>query len=208
VGFLSRLFARYQFGCAFLYSTNLSRHAPVETQTAPARKKINPKQKCPENLVPPCNPLLATSIPSTSRIVVLPVVVSNLTSRRSAPVLSTLLESRIQIRADDAFVQFGAAHILHSIQRVGMGVVLDEAKAAGGLIEAVKAHDQTFDLAAFGEQLVDLLFGCVEGAVCGGWVRWRRLQDGDGEGLAYRLPTYSVAASFRGSSRGASGLVR
>ena len=45
-----------------------------------------------------------------------------------------------------------------------MGVVFDEAEAAWGLVEAVEAHDEAFDFAAFGEELVDLLFCCVEGA--------------------------------------------
>lgn len=46
-----------------------------------------------------------------------------------------------------------------------MGVVLDEAEAAGGLGEAVEAHDEALDLADLGEELVDLLFGGVEGEV-------------------------------------------
>lgn len=45
-----------------------------------------------------------------------------------------------------------------------MGVVLDEAEAAGGLVEAVEAHDDALDFAALGEELVDLLFCGVEGA--------------------------------------------
>lgn len=39
-----------------------------------------------------------------------------------------------------------------------MGVVFDEAEAAGGLVESVEAHDEALDLAALGEELVDLLF--------------------------------------------------
>ena len=46
-----------------------------------------------------------------------------------------------------------------------MGVVLDEAEAAGGFGEAVETHDEAFELAAFGEEGVDLLFGGVEGEV-------------------------------------------
>ena len=46
-----------------------------------------------------------------------------------------------------------------------MRVVLDNAEAAGRLVEAVEAHDQALDPAAFAEELVDLLFGCVEGEV-------------------------------------------
>lgn len=48
-----------------------------------------------------------------------------------------------------------------------MGVVLNEAEAAGGLVEAVEAHDDALDFAALGEELVDLLFCGVEGAAKG-----------------------------------------
>jgi hypothetical protein len=44
-------------------------------------------------------------------------------------------------------------------------VVLDKAEAAGRLVEAVEAHDQALDAAALAEELVDLLFGGVEGEV-------------------------------------------
>jgi hypothetical protein len=89
-----------------------------------------------------------------------------------------------------------------------VSVVLDEAKAAGRLIKAVEAHDEAFDLAAFGEQLVDLLFGCVEGAVVVA-VGSGGEEEGRKQGRAtHRFPTYSVAASFSGSSRGTSVLVR
>lgn len=43
-----------------------------------------------------------------------------------------------------------------------MGVVFDEAEAAGGLVESVEAHDEALDLATFGEELVDLLFCSVK----------------------------------------------
>ena len=46
-----------------------------------------------------------------------------------------------------------------------MRVVLDKAEAAGRLVEAVEAHDQALDAAALAEELVDLLFGRVEGEV-------------------------------------------
>jgi hypothetical protein len=45
-----------------------------------------------------------------------------------------------------------------------VSVVLDEAEAAGSFGEAVETHDEAFDLAAFAEEFMDLLFGGVEGA--------------------------------------------
>ena len=46
-----------------------------------------------------------------------------------------------------------------------MRVVLYETEAAGRLLEAVQTHDYALYLAAFAEELVDLLFGRVEGQV-------------------------------------------
>ena len=46
-----------------------------------------------------------------------------------------------------------------------MSVVLDEAEAAGSLLEAIEAHNQSSDLAALGEELVDLFLGGVEGQI-------------------------------------------
>lgn len=46
-----------------------------------------------------------------------------------------------------------------------MGVVLDEAEAAGGLVESIEAHDEPLDFAALGKELVDLLFCGVKGAI-------------------------------------------
>jgi hypothetical protein len=43
--------------------------------------------------------------------------------------------------------------------------ILDKAKSAGSLLVAIQTHDDTLNLAAFGEQLVDLLLGCVEGKI-------------------------------------------
>ena len=43
-----------------------------------------------------------------------------------------------------------------------MSVVFDEAEATRSLLEAIEAHDETFDFADFGKELVDLLFSGVE----------------------------------------------
>jgi len=43
-----------------------------------------------------------------------------------------------------------------------MGVVFDKAEAAGCLLEAVEAHNKALDLADFGKEFMDLLFGGVE----------------------------------------------
>lgn len=46
-----------------------------------------------------------------------------------------------------------------------MGIVFDKAEAAWSLLETVKAHDEALDFTAFGEQLMDLFLGGVEGEI-------------------------------------------
>lgn len=121
--------------------------------------------KSSKNLILPCNSLLSAAVASTARIIVLTVVISNLASGRTTTVLPSFLESRIKVGTDDTFVELGAANVFHRVQRIRVRVVLDKTEAAGSLVEAVQSHHQTLDLAAFAEELVYLLFGCVEGAV-------------------------------------------
>ena len=98
-------------------------------------------------------------------VVVLTVLVAHLAARFSAAVLPPLLEARVQVGTNDALVELGTADVLHAVEGVLVRVVLDEAEAAGRLGEAVEAHDEALDLAALGEELVDLLLSGVEGAV-------------------------------------------
>lgn len=95
---------------------------------------------------------------------VVAVLVADLAARLAAAVLAALLEARVQVGADDALVQLGATDVLEAVQRVLVRVVLDEAEAARRLVKAVQAHDQPLDLSALGEEVVDLLFCCVERA--------------------------------------------
>lgn len=79
-----------------------------------------------------------------------------------------------------------------------MGVVLDEAEAAGRLGEAVEAHDQALDLAHLREELVDLLLRGVERQVA--HVEGRGVGEGvDGRlgwGVAIGVVVTVVAAAF------------
>lgn len=43
--------------------------------------------------------------------------------------------------------------------------LLDKTESAGRLLVPVQSHDYAFDVTAFGEELVDLLFGREEGQV-------------------------------------------
>jgi hypothetical protein len=103
-----------------------------------------------------------TPIPTSARIILIAILIANLSSALAAPILSSLGEALVEIGADDALVQLRAADVLHAVQRVLVRVVFYEAEAAGRLLEAVEAHYEALDFAAFGEEFVDLFFGCVE----------------------------------------------
>lgn len=96
---------------------------------------------------------------------VVAVLVADLAAGLAAAVLAALLEARVQVGADDTLVQLGAADVLETVQGVLVRVVLDEAEAARRLVEPIQAHDQPLDFPALGEEVVDLLFRCVERAV-------------------------------------------
>jgi hypothetical protein len=79
------------------------------------------------------------------------------------PVLPAFYESFIKVCSDDSLVQLRTANVLHAIQGILMVVVLDKTEAARSLLEAIEAHNQSFDLSTLGEELVDLFFRCIEG---------------------------------------------
>lgn len=102
---------------------------------------------------------------ATTSIEFFSIFVPNLTTRLAAAILSAFDKAGVEIGSDDSFVQLCAANILHTIESVLVGVVLDKAETTGSLLESVEAHDQAFDLAALGEELVNLFLGGVEGSV-------------------------------------------
>lgn len=89
------------------------------------------------------------SITAATRIILVAVLVADLASGLSTAILPALGKALVEIGADDAFVELCAANVLHAVEGVLVGVVLDEAEAAGSLLEAVEAHDEALNLAAF-----------------------------------------------------------
>jgi hypothetical protein len=104
-------------------------------------------------------------VATPARVILGPVLIAHLPAALAPSILPSLRKALVQVRANDALVQLRAANVLHAVQRILVCVVLDEAEAARCLLEAVQAHDQALDLAALGEELVDLLLGGVEGEV-------------------------------------------
>ena len=95
-------------------------------------------------------------------LTVVSVLITNLTTRPATTELSTLLEAGVPIGTNLSIVQFGAVHVAHRIAGTLAGRVLDKAKAARRLPDSIQTDHHAIDLAALGEQLVDLLFGRVE----------------------------------------------
>ena len=75
----------------------------------------------------------------------------------------------IQICPNDTPVKLCTANVLHAFERILVLVVPDKAEAAICFLEAIQAHDEALDLAAFQEEHVDLLFSGVEGQVAHIW---------------------------------------
>lgn len=105
------------------------------------------------------------SVSTSSGIVLGAILVSHLSATLAPSILSALSEAFVKICPDDALIEFGTANVLHAVERVLVGVVLNKTESAGSLLETVKPHDEPLDLATFAEQFVDLFFCCIEGEV-------------------------------------------
>jgi hypothetical protein len=67
-------------------------------------------------------------------------LVDDLSSRRSATILSTRLEACVEVTANDALVANGARNVLETLRRMFVRVVLDKAKTTWRLGDAVQTH--------------------------------------------------------------------
>jgi len=103
--------------------------------------------------------------PSPPRIKLFPVFIPHLPPALPSTILPALTKALIQITPYDPLIQLRAPDILQAIQRILMSIILYEAEPARCFGEAVQAHDEAFELAGFGEEGVDLLFGGVKGEV-------------------------------------------
>lgn len=89
-----------------------------------------------------------SSVAASARVELLAVLVSDLATAFSTAVLSALVEALVEIGTNNTLIQLGAANVLQAVESILVGVVLDEAETAGGLLETVETHNQTLDLAA------------------------------------------------------------
>ena len=100
--------------------------------------------------------------PASALVIVGAVLIPDLTATLASAVLSSLNEAGVPIGSNDAVVQSGAVHVLHSVLSVVSVHVLDEAEAARRLRVAVQTNDHSLYSTAFAEQLVDLFLAGVE----------------------------------------------
>ncbi len=103
--------------------------------------------------------------PSSPRIELLPILIPHLPAALPSPILPAFTKALVQVTPYDPFIQLRAPDILQTIQRILVSIVLDETETARCLGEAIQTHDEAFELAGFGEEGVDLLFGGVKGEV-------------------------------------------
>lgn len=104
-------------------------------------------------------------VAASGRVVVLPVLVSHLSSRFAAAVLPPLLEAGVPVRPDDAVVQPRAVDEAHGVLGPCARVVLDEAEATGRLLDFVQADDDALHVSAFRKYVVDLVLGGIKGEI-------------------------------------------
>lgn len=106
-----------------------------------------------------------STIATPARIKFIPVFISDLTSGFASTVLPAFDEARVQIGANDTFIEFGSANVFHAVQRFLVGVIFDKAEAARCLLESIQAHDETFDLTAPAHG---------QSCRCDTWMLWQR----------------------------------
>lgn len=79
--------------------------------------------------------------PTSTLVKVVAVLISYLATRFATAILATLLEPGVQVGADDALVELGAADVLHAIEGILVRVILDKTESARGLLKSVQTHD-------------------------------------------------------------------
>lgn len=105
------------------------------------------------------------TVAASGWVVVLPVLVSHLSSRLAATELPSLLEAGVPVCPDDPVVQPSAVDEAHGVFRVRTCVVFYEAESTSRLLHFIQADDDALDVSAFGKQLMYLLLSGVEGEV-------------------------------------------
>eukprot|EP00192_Tetraselmis_astigmatica_P021065 CAMPEP_0117667654 /NCGR_PEP_ID=MMETSP0804-20121206/11094_1 /TAXON_ID=1074897 /ORGANISM="Tetraselmis astigmatica, Strain CCMP880" /LENGTH=262 /DNA_ID=CAMNT_0005475419 /DNA_START=231 /DNA_END=1020 /DNA_ORIENTATION=- len=105
------------------------------------------------------------SIAAAPRVVLQAVLVSHLAAAGATPILPALLKAPVKVHSDGAVVQGGAVDVFHTVLCVLPRVKDHKAEATWCAVLFVQPHDDTLDVAAFGERLIHLLFSGVEGQI-------------------------------------------
>lgn len=114
-----------------------------------------------------CGSMLLSQLPiaASGWVVVLPVLISHLSSGFATAVLPPLLEAGVPVCSDDAVVQARAIDEAHGVFCTCTCVVFYKAESAGCLLDFIQANDDTLDVPTFRKYLVYLVLGGVEGEI-------------------------------------------
>lgn len=89
------------------------------------------------------------TIAASSWVVVLPVLISHLSSRFATAILPPLLEAGVPVCPDDTVVQPCAINEAHGIFCACTGVVFYKAESAGCLLDFIQTNDDALDVSTF-----------------------------------------------------------
>jgi hypothetical protein len=99
------------------------------------------------------------------RVKIISKLISHLASRAATAILAPFYKPSIPIGANNSFVQFSAAYVVHAICSGFMSIIFYKAKSAGSELVFVKAHHNSADFADFRKELPDLFFARKEGQI-------------------------------------------
>lgn len=105
------------------------------------------------------------TVAASGWVVVLPILISHLSSRFAATILPSFLEAGVPVRPDDTVVQPRAVDETHCIFCANSCVVFDEAESTGRLLDLIQTNDDALHVSTFRKQLVYLFLGGVEGQI-------------------------------------------
>lgn len=98
-------------------------------------------------------------------VIVLPVLISHLSSRFATAILSSLFEASIPVCPDDPVIQPRAINEAHGILCTSTCVVFYKAESTGCLFDFIQTNDDALDVSTFRKQLMYLLLCGIEGEI-------------------------------------------
>lgn len=105
------------------------------------------------------------TVAASGWVVVLPVLISHLSSRFAATILPSLLEAGVPVCPDDTVIQPCAVNEAHRMFCTCTCVVLYKTESTGCLLDFIQTDDDALHVSTFRKQLVYLVLCGVEGEI-------------------------------------------